>query len=280
MNPKEARQIIATYLTGGKVPQPDLDAACRVAGSDVRFVRFVRQQHGASLRPITGCDLFLARAAEFADCNPKEREQEMPELREHVESCPACLAVFWRLRSLWDLIDDDASRRPRYMLGESIQVHLLANGGVVERGVGPRAAIAAPRVFATALGSRSRALEPDMSDETDFVLLSNQKVWEFTSPEFKCLISLELSTTDPDAIVLQCRCRPGPSIAESWDDRVQMEIRKRGSLFPMVRGSLAEFADRRIPLKPGEWSIRLHTGAVTSSDGWEIPLTITSEETQ
>jgi hypothetical protein len=100
MSPADARKIIAAYLAGRPVSGDQLAAASEALRSDSGHMRFLGEELGGG-DWVSGCDLFLSRAAEFCELTPVERERRMPELSQHVEGCPACREVFWRIRPLW-----------------------------------------------------------------------------------------------------------------------------------------------------------------------------------
>ena len=261
MSPADARRIIAAYLAGRPVSGEQLSAASETLRSDSGHMRFLDEELGGG-EWVSGCDLFLSRAAEFCELTAVEREHRMPELSRHVERCPACREVFWNIRPLWTwrAADDIRARASslRRVLGEQIRIAADAAGRLFELGLGPGAV--GPRLVAsTAALPGADAL--------------SAKQWVLRDDEGGFVIRLSVTARMEDhAAAVVCSFDSGTRGIPPPPVRLEVRDQKTDALF--LGGRLADFETEPMLLSEGSWILRLRVADDAGERIWEVPLTI------
>lgn len=261
MSPAEAKNIIAAYLAGRPVSDEQLSEASEMLRSDSDYGRYLNEEIAGG-EWVSGCDLFLSRAAEFCELAPAERLRRMPELSGHVEQCPACREVFWRIRPLWTSratgeIKARASSLRR-VLAEQIRIAASTAGRLIEQGLGPLAI--EPRLVAATAAPLGLDAMP-------------AKQWELPDDESGCVIRLLVAARAEDAAAaivcsIDCGIQTGPP------PPVRLEVREQATDALFLGGRLADFETEPIVLPAGSWTLRLRMTDDSGERIWEVPLSI------
>jgi hypothetical protein len=252
----EAKKVVASYLTGGRIGRQELEDACDTLNrGEPRYVGFLREEMGLPL-PITSlCDVVIDRAAEYGLMSPDARRTELPELGEHMATCAECKAFY---REVYLSAFAAGMRRVGQglrRLAEPIRLLMPESGGLRPVGLGPEDLAPAPAV-GSLMGPRAVA-----GESTD----REQRTW-----------SIPLDEDSGLAIELRMRSR---------GDKVELNLALQGRSAETaadmtfecggVHGRVRDFQVTTIKLSPGVSTLRLKVGDEVR---WEIPLILDQEE--
>ncbi|MCI0744370.1 MAG: hypothetical protein L0Y58_03090 [Verrucomicrobia subdivision 3 bacterium] len=277
MNPPEAREIIAGYLSGlRRIPFEELERACSVletAGRADGTLREFRHDLGLTRRDLSVCDVFGGRAAEFADLPRAARERLFPELTKHVEACRPCRRVLWDLKPLWEIVTT-AARARCHVLTEPIRLALSRKGTVEERGSGFPSLGA---VMAVACAAEMTLHAPE---ELAVPPGSRRKEWLLKDDEAECSVRLIVEVSDSAQATLRCVLESATDAAPR-PDQVRIEIRRARNNSLFLAGPLSNFQADPIVLALDAWVIKLIPNDAQRIPSWEIPLQLEpNEETE
>lgn len=101
MKLNRAKQVIALYVVGEDVSEDDLGQAIDTANADEAYRKGLYATLKGVESPHNLCNVFLEHVAEFSEMTPMERNEEFPELVEHMNQCKACARAYWEIVSVW-----------------------------------------------------------------------------------------------------------------------------------------------------------------------------------
>ena len=261
MTPDQAKKRVADYLTGARVPLPELEEACRAAGSDREYVERLGRTVGLrGVRP-SPCAAFRSSLAEFCELTKDEARDEMPELYAHVQACPACRTAYWGLLDDW-WAEDPAEPRAR-VLSRAIDV-ALTGGGICEQGLGPPAVRRARVALAAGAGAEAEP-PPDAEPE---------RQWRLADAEADVEVVVTLRAETPERADLRVELI-GEGSARFDRRSLWLEVEDVERRAQVLAAPLQDRESESIPLTPGRWRVRLaarvHRG---THRVWVVPLTI------
>lgn len=272
MNLKEAKSLIAAYLTGQPVAAGRLRVACEAVRSDEDYLQHLRQELGMHDDWSSDCDSFLANVAELSELSGSQREREMPGLVGHLAACNTCRRAYWSIKPTWmarraDVLKENAGRL-RKELADQICLAFDELGNLIEQGFGPPAA-RPELVHGTLLGGADESFPGEAGEQ------ERKKRWSLADEESGWIVWLETVGRGESEVSVSCSIqREGDEALDASSVRIEVWDAQNETLH--LAGALGDFAQEPPILTAGSWLLKLQTADKDGELSWEIPLTLRS----
>ena len=272
----EAREIVASYLTGNRVSHEELERACNIINAEDRaYADYLRREVGLSSDWTNTCDVFLEHVDTFCEMSRDERQREMPSLVRHAEECASCRGVYWDVKGFWQpsALIAEAKTVVRQM-AETLRLGVDAAGLLLERGLTPvpvlRLGVAGVQLDAEKTVDGRGFL---MEEQEEAVAGLRQKEWVLDDEENNCSVRLKIEGLPEGGVQIWASLEASAgSLVQVAGARITVRALESGSVW--VQAPLEKYSPSGPPLvlPGGRWTISVHAVGGDGNVEWRIPL--------
>ena len=265
MDIERSKKTIARYLVGNSVSRDDLASACKSASKDAGYLAHLGETLGLHRRWVSDCDRVRGQLAELTEMTADERQDEVPELDQHLRECLSCRHLYWTVAPVWEAAARSGPAAGGHTNAKALaqSLRLFARAGMLrDTGTGPP-----PKMAAGAEGTL--LLLDDDVEET----AAPEQTWTLVDDDAQCRIRIVLTGSKSGSptlsVELDCDTDSAVDLRQA-----RFEIRSMDTDTPLRAGPLTDLEQFPVQLPFGRWSVRLRAQGPAGPYTWDIPLTL------